>query len=137
MEKITFENTTLTQTQIKICEMGYTQLKTQLNEIITIIDDNIDNSIITTNILNIICIIIKFVEKIKIDNKKISGENKKRVDLEIGKLYIQNEIIDEHIKQNVLAIYNISAEPMIENMIDISNHINITNHFWKNCFPCL
>ena len=137
MEKITFENTTLTQTQIKICEMGYTQLKTQLNEIITIIDDNIDNSIITTNILNIICIIIKFVEKIKIDNKKISGETKKRVALEIGKLYIQNEIIDEHIKQNVLAIYNISAEPMIENMIDISNNINITNHFWKNCFPCL
>jgi hypothetical protein len=135
---ITIENSGLSKEQKFICLNIYNSLKTELLNIINNInDDNINDTEILNNIVNIICVIVKYVEKIKINNKPLTGEEKKNIALEFGKIFIINEIQNNNLKQTILIIYDISAESILENIINVSKNINISPTKCNKWFSCL
>jgi hypothetical protein len=135
--ELVFENNNLTQRQKDICIQTYTLIKDQLNNIIENINNtNIDNNIIPNHIINIICIIIKYIENIKINRKALSGEDKKQIALELGRIIISKEIVNEITRETILNIYNLTCESILENIINVSKNINISQSNCKKFF-CL
>ena len=61
------------------------------------------------------CIIIKNVEKIKVNKKPLLCSDKKLIALEIGRIFLNKNINDDDIKFVVLNLYNSQGEAILEN----------------------
>ena len=109
----------LTEEQQHIVKAVYEKAKQATQTILE--DPQMDN---TLKITQTIGQIIKLLEYIKINDKKISGSNKKAVALEVGRLLIKEGIKNDTAKQVVLSIYDVVAEQTLEVMIDVSHVVN-------------
>jgi len=135
--EIVFENNNLTQLQKDICIQTYTLIKEQLKNIMDNINNtSIHDNIIPNHIINIMCIIIKYIENIKINRKALSGKDKKQIALELGRIIISKEIVNEITRETILNIYNLTCESILENIINVSKNINISQSNCKKIF-CL
>ena len=126
--QVTIESSSLTPYQKTIVQVVYTELKNQLmtiiNEIKEINIEAISVEDISKYIFIIISKCIKLVEKTKVNNKKLSGSDKKQIVLELGKIAIYTEIDNESITEIIIPIYDTVAEEILETIIDVSSHVN-------------
>ena len=102
-------------------------MKEEIDSLLTIFSNNQvkeNTSEIVNVVIRIVCLCIKYLEKVKINRKPINGEDKKLIALELGKIVIKNEITDKEIKDVILSTYELSAEPVLEGIIDVSKEVN-------------
>lgn len=121
---ITIDSNNLTFNQKLILKKIYEKMRHEIESLIQIINNKDNTSEIVQIILRIVCICIKYIEKVKIKGKPIKGEEKKLISLELGRIVIKNEIKDDEIKDVILSTYEISAEPVLEGIIDVSREVN-------------
>ena len=76
--------------------------------------------------------IMIFVEKIEVNKKKISGNEKKNLVLFIGRFFIQHNVKN----QDFLNLYNKHAEEIIEKIIYSSVFLNTSSNIKKCCLSC-
>jgi hypothetical protein len=77
----------------------------------------------TIHITKLLAILVKIVETVEI-NHTIRGSDKKAVVLALGKLFIEDRMKDESLKQKIRVAYDLGAEQMLEIMIDVSRVVN-------------
>jgi hypothetical protein len=92
--------------------------------------DITDNTILITKIL---IETIKIVEKIKVSKCELLGIDKKMITISIGKIYLKEKFPDN---LDILIIYNVIADPLIDQMVHLSKNINIgkPNGLLSCCF---
>lgn len=69
---------------------------------------------------------IKLLEEAAKTGKKIAGKDKKIVAMELCRRTIKELIKDEGLKLNILNKFDTIGEHMLETMIDVSKHLNIS-----------
>tara|TARA_B110000208_G_C11771430_1_gene430423 strand:- start:669 stop:1121 length:453 start_codon:yes stop_codon:yes gene_type:complete len=135
--EITIEKSNLNNKQKLILKKVYYLIKGKLLNIMNLHKNEFDRSEITKSIFDMICIIIKNVENIKINNKPLSGNDKKLIALELGRIFINTEIINNNTEISIIEIYNLIAESILENIIDVSNEVNVViEKGCKKLFSC-
>jgi len=135
--EITIQKSNLNNKQKLILKKVYNLIKKELLNIIKLYQSESDRAKITKCIFDIICIIIKNVENIKINKKFLSGKDKKLITLELGRIFINSEIINNDEKIVIIEIYDLIAEPILENIISVSNEVNIViEKSCKKLFSC-
>ena len=135
--EITIQKSNLNNKQKIILKKVYNLIKKELLNIIKLYKSESDRAKITKCIFDIICIIIKNVENIKINKKFLSGKDKKLITLELGRIFINSEIINKDEKIVIIEIYDLIAEPILENIINVSNEVNIViEKSCKKLFSC-
>lgn len=135
--EITIEKSNLNNKQKLILKKVYYLIKGKLLNIMNLLKNEFDRSEITKSIFDMICIIIKNVENIKINNKPLSGNDKKLIALELGRIFINTEIINNNTEISIIEIYNLIAESILENIIDVSNEVNVViEKGCKKLFSC-
>jgi hypothetical protein len=70
--------------------------------------------------------IIKLLEETAKTGKKIAGKDKKIVAMELCRRTIKELIKDEGLKLNILNKFDTIGEQMLETMIDVSKHLNVS-----------
>lgn len=139
---ITINKSNLNSNQKAILNKIYIRMKEEIDSLISIFNNNNpnkeNNSEIVNVVIRIVCICIKYLEKVKINKKPLNGEDKKLIALELGKIVIKNEITDNEIKDVILSTYELSAEPVLEGIIDVSKEVNtfIKKNYKKIFFCC-
>ena len=124
---ITINKSNLNLNQKAILNKIYILMKEEIDSLLTIFSNNQvkeNTSEIVNVVIRIVCLCIKYLEKVKINRKPINGEDKKLIALELGKIVIKNEITDKEIKDVILSTYELSAEPVLEGIIDVSKEVN-------------
>lgn len=119
LPNIDFKDKILNEIQKKVITNNYNTVKINIKNILE--ENNDDIFAVTLVVSNL----IKTVENIKINKRKLSGSNKKKIVITMGEMLL-NELLPED-KKNMLQIYNSIAEKTLEHMIDLSKHININN----------
>jgi len=117
--KIEIEETKLTEEQEQILKGIYGKAK---NATQVILEDETTDTIL--KITHVIGEIIKILEYVKVNDKKISGSDKKAVALVIGKLLINDILKNESVKGMILSVYDTVAEQVLEVMVDVSRTLN-------------
>jgi hypothetical protein len=118
MIDIELKDNTLTEEQKQILHMIYQKTKQTTESILRSQQDA------TLKITQVIGQIIKIIEYVKINDKKMVGSSKKAVALELGRMLIQECVQEEDIKQNMLTVYNMIAEQTLEVLVDVSHVVN-------------
>ena len=73
--------------------------------------------------------LIKLIETVNINNKPLSGKNKKDIVLYLGRLLLNDLLPESRNKANIIGIYDLVAEQTLEKLIDVGTNINvITNN---------
>ena len=73
--------------------------------------------------------LIKLIETVNINNKPLSGKNKKDIVLYLGRLLLSDLLPESRNKANIIGIYDLVAEQTLEKLIDVGTNINvITNN---------
>lgn len=124
---ITINKSNLNLNQKAILNKIYKLMKEEIDSLLTIFSNNQvkeNTSEIVNVVIRIVCLCIKYLEKVKINRKPLNGEDKKLIALELGKIVIKNEITDKEIKDVILSTYELSAEPVLEGIIDVSKEVN-------------
>ena len=135
---ITIGKSSLTPVQKKICVQVYSSMKDEIVEIIGELQEKHKSpEVITKSLINLICTSIKYMEKVKVNGLPLSGEDKKLIALEIGRVAIKQEIKDKEIQEVVLNIYDVTADPILEGVIDVSREVNAAiSKGCKKLFSC-
>lgn len=127
------EVSTLTEAQRVIVQTLYKRIKETSTSLLS--DPSLDSSI---KITQLIAYLMSLVENVHDGGKKIGGTDKKAVVLELGRLLLNDCIKDDAQRANMIAIYDVIAERMLEAMIDVSHVLN--KHASKiadSCWDCL
>jgi len=111
--------TALTEEQKQVIQMIYQKSKQATESILQ--DSKMEP---TLKITQTIAQIIKIVEYVKVNDKKIVGSSKKGIVIELGKLLINEVLREEQYKKEILTIYDLVAESTLEAMIDVSQVVN-------------
>lgn len=69
--------------------------------------------------------IMKLLENLTFEQKKLTGPTKKAVAIELGRQLIQDVVKDDALKQVVLPLYDTMAEPLLETLVDVSQTLNV------------
>uniref|UniRef100_A0A6C0JEL9 Uncharacterized protein n=1 Tax=viral metagenome TaxID=1070528 RepID=A0A6C0JEL9_9ZZZZ len=139
---ITFEgDDNLTAFQKAIISKIYKISKNTVKEVVET-PEIADALIVTIAIGNL----VKLIETVNINNKPLSGKNKKEIVLYIGKLLLKDLLPESDNKANIIALYDVLAEPTLEKLIDVSKNIKVIvenkvedvveNLPKKGCFSC-
>ena len=123
---ITIGKTDLNKQQKLILEQVYNRVREEMVEIIGQFNssDKPDPGVVTKSILDIVCLYMKVMEKVKVNGRPLAGEDKKLIAIEVGRVAIKSEITNVGLKENVLSIYNLSAEPLLENILEVTKQVN-------------
>ena len=124
---ITINQSNLSLKQKAILNKIYITMKEEIDSLLNIFSKKCikeNTSELINIVLKIVCLCIKYLEKVKINKKPLNGEDKKLISLELGKIVIKNEIKDKEIKDVILSTYELSAEPVLEGIIDVSKEVN-------------
>lgn len=116
---IDFKDKILNEIQKNVITNNYDTAKINIKKIL---DENNDDIFAITLVVSNL---IKIVENVKINKRKLSGTNKKKIVITMGEMLL-NDLLPED-KKYMLQTYNNIAEKTLEHMIDISKHINIKN----------
>lgn len=109
----------LTEEQKQVIQLIYGKAKQATESILQ--NKNTDTTIQITQTIGQL---IKIVEYVKINDKKIAGSSKKGIVIELGRLLIKEIVQDNAVKHTILSIYDIVAEQTLEMMIDVSQVVN-------------
>jgi hypothetical protein len=110
---------TLNDEQKQVIKIVYEKSKHTTESILK--DSKIDPTIKVTQTL---AQIIKIVEYVKINDKKIVGSSKKQIVIYLGRLIMNEVLEDNELKQRILSIYDLVAEQTLEAIIDVSHVVN-------------
>uniref|UniRef100_A0A6C0J0V2 Uncharacterized protein n=1 Tax=viral metagenome TaxID=1070528 RepID=A0A6C0J0V2_9ZZZZ len=124
--EITLNDTNLTKQQKAILQKVYTSTKTSIIDIFNKLDKDSDVAEISNSIFRTVCLVMKTIEKVKLNRKILTGEEKKIIVLELVRISIISEIEDETTKAIVLNMYNMSGEDVLETVIDVTRNVNVT-----------
>lgn len=69
--------------------------------------------------------LVKLIETININNKPLSGKNKKQIVLYLGRLLLTDLLPESGNKANILGSYDLLAEPILEKLIDVGKNIKV------------
>jgi hypothetical protein len=83
---------------------------------------NVDNIIKVTKLIGEI---IKLLERTSYLGKKILGSDKKIIAIELCRNLIESEIHDNNVRESLLVVYNMFAEDILDQMIDVSKNVNM------------
>jgi hypothetical protein len=72
-------------------------------------------------VTKVISVLMKKVETLQVDGRKLNGADKKKVVLEAGKQVLSSKLSND---SSIMQLYNALAEPTIEAMIDMSRGVN-------------
>ena len=123
--EIIIDNGTLTNHQKAIVLKVYNKVKNNIAEIINkLSNDTLEVSDVANIIFELVCYNMKIIEKIKVNKTKLTGEEKKLIVLELIRVSIHSEVKDEVVKTTILKIYDMSAESILENVLDVSQSVN-------------
>jgi hypothetical protein len=109
----------LNDEQKKVIKIIYEKSKNATESVLK--DPKIDPTIKVTQTL---AQIIKIVEYVKINDKKIVGSSKKQIVIYLGRLVMNEVLEDNEFKQHILSIYDLVAEQTLETIIDVSHVVN-------------
>jgi hypothetical protein len=118
----------LSQIQKKYVIELFDLVKISVNTLVG--DKQLDSNILISTIL---VETIKLVEKIEIDKHVLLGMDKKKIAISIGSLYLQEKFTEN---LDILILYNVLAEPLLEQMVNLSKLINVKNNSKKNSLLC-
>lgn len=118
----------LSQIQKKYVIELFDLVKTSVNTLVG--DKQLDSNILISTIL---VETIKLVEKIEIGKHVLLGMDKKKIAISIGSLYLQEKFTEN---LDILILYNVLAEPLLEQMVNLSKLINVKNNNKKNSLLC-
>lgn len=123
--EITLNETSLTKQQKAVLQKVYTNTKESIIDIFSDLDKDSDAVNISNSIFRAVCHVMKTIEKVKLNRKKITGEEKKLIVLELVRIFIKSEIEDTTTKCIILNIYDMSSETILESVIDVSRNVNV------------
>ena len=135
--EIILNESNLTKQQKVVLQKVYIKSKENIITIFENINKDSDALEISNSLFKIICLIIKIIEKVKLNRKKLSGEEKKMIVLELIRISILSEIDDKVTQTIILNAYDMSAESILETVLDLSRNVNISlNKGLSNLFKC-
>ena len=110
----------LTEDQKKLAASIYDSVKAAIKEFIS--DPSINETIKITKTLGKL---IKELENATVDGKAPSGADKKAVAIQLGRILIKEVITSDSLEANILMVYDVVAEPTLEDMIEVSKVVNV------------
>lgn len=123
----------LSEDQKKLAASIYDTTKASLQSFIN--DTSLSNTVKITKTLGQL---IKQLENAKIDGKAPSGADKKAVAIQLGRILIKEVMPDDKGEKEVLMVYDLTAEPTLEAMIEVSKVVNVAVHeAAQKCCPGL
>lgn len=123
----------LSEDQKKLAASIYDTTKASLQSFIN--DQSLSNTVKITKTLGQL---IKQLENAKIDGKAPSGADKKAVAIQLGRILIKEVMPDDKGEKEVLMVYDLTAEPTLEAMIEVSKVVNVAVHeAAQKCCPGL
>jgi hypothetical protein len=111
----------LTEEQEEVLKSVYEKAKSASETIIN--EPSIGNAV---KVAQIVGQTIKLLEEAAKTGKKLAGKDKKIVAMELCRRTIKELIKDEGLKLNILNKFDTIGEQMLETMIDVSKHLNIS-----------
>ena len=111
---------TLTEDQKILATSIYSSVKTAIKEFIS--DPSINETIKITKTLGKL---IKELENAKVDGKAPTGADKKAVAIQLGRILIKEVVTNDSLEANILMVYDVVAEPILEAMIEVSKVVNV------------
>lgn len=82
--------------------------------------------------------IMKLLENLSFNGKKISGSTKKAVAIELGRNLIRDLIPNQEVKTTILTMYDMMADQLLETLVDVSQHVNTAiKEATASCCECL
>jgi len=111
----------LTEEQEEVLKSVYEKAKSASETIIN--EPSIGNAV---KVAQIVGQTIKLLEEAAKTGKKLAGKDKKIVAMELCRRTIKELIKDEGLKLNILNKFDTIGEQMLETMIDVSKHLNVS-----------
>ena len=111
----------LTEDQEEVLKSVYEKAKSASETIIN--EPSIGNAV---KVAQIVGQTIKLLEEAAKTGKTLAGKDKKIVAMELCRRAIKELIKDEGLKLNILNKFDTIGEQMLETMIDVSKHLNIS-----------
>jgi hypothetical protein len=111
----------LTEEQEEVLKSVYEKAKSASETILH--EPSISNAV---KVAQIVGQTIKLLEEAVKTGKKLGGKDKKIVAMELCRRTIKELIKDESLKENILNKFDTIGEQMLETMIDVSKHLNIS-----------
>lgn len=111
----------LTEEQEEVLKSVYEKAKSASETILH--EPSISNAV---KVAQIVGQTIKLLEEAVKTGKKLAGKDKKIVAMELCRRTIKELIKDEGLKLNILNKFDTIGEQMLETMIDVSKHLNIS-----------
>jgi len=125
--------TSLTDEQKKLATQIYDSTKAAIQGFIN--DASLNNTVKVTKTLGQV---IKQLETAKVDGTKASGNDKKAVAIQIGRILIKEVTPDDKGEAEILMMYDLVAEPTLEAMIEVSRVVNVAvQELATKCCPNL
>uniref|UniRef100_A0A6C0KNG8 Uncharacterized protein n=1 Tax=viral metagenome TaxID=1070528 RepID=A0A6C0KNG8_9ZZZZ len=109
----------LTEEQQQIVQHVYQSAKNATESMLH--HSNVDTTLVITQMIGQV---VKILEYVKINDKKISGSNKKAVALHVGRLLIKEVVQEEGMRQKLVMVYDAVADQTLEVLIDVSHVVN-------------
>ena len=135
--EITLNETDLTKQQKAILEKVYINTKSNITSIFKNLNQDSDIADISNSLFKIICLVVKTIEKVKLNKKKLTGEEKKIIVLTLIRISITSEIDNDAKKKIILNIYDMSSESILETLIDVTQNVNVTlKRGFSKLFKC-
>jgi len=141
--KVSVKSNTLNETQKTVLTEVYDQLKVEMKDVIDAIEHltyktDLESTVdFSKLVVRIVSTCIKFMERIDVNDIPLSGNDKKIISIELGKLIIQKEVKNTSVQEIILNIYDIIADSTIDTIIDVSKNVNIKiKHGIKSIFSC-
>ena len=110
----------LSEDQKKLASSIYESVKAAIKELIS--DPSINETI---KITKTIAKLVKELENAKVDGKAPTGEDKKAVAIQLGRILIKEVVTNDRLEANILMVYDVVAEPTLEAMIEVSKVVNV------------
>ena len=70
---------------------------------------------------------MKEIENMRIDDVAVSGSDKKQVVIQLGRILVSKYVVNSKNEADILYMYDNLADVTIENIIDVSTVVNITD----------
>ena len=135
--EITLNETDLTKQQKAILEKVYINTKSNITSIFKNLNQDSDIADISNSLFKIICLVVKTIEKVKLNKKKLTGEEKKIIVLTLIRISITSKIDNDAKKKIILNIYDMSSESILETLIDVTQNVNVTlKRGFSKLFKC-
>ena len=102
----------------------YKSIEEALKGFVSDVSSDIVNNI---NLINkVISVLMKEIENMKIGDIALSGSDKKRIVIQLGRIIVSKYVVNSKNGADTLYMYDNIVDLTVENIIDVSNVVNIT-----------